>query len=82
MATAASSGANSRNNAFKACRTESSTIATDKLILLSQDKEKPMAVRNANIMAARGISMPALSGTLLNLGSCCRCHKNGRLGDR
>lgn len=63
MATTAPLSTNSGNNAFKASRTKPSIVATAvyKLILLLQDKEKPMAVRNANIMAARG--MPYASYT-------------------
>ncbi|MCJ1425992.1 T-complex protein 1 subunit delta [Sticta canariensis] len=58
MATTAPLSTNSGNNAFKASRTKPSIVATAvyKLILLPQDKEKPMAVRNANIMAARAVA--------------------------
>lgn len=51
------------------------------MLMVFKDKEKPMAVRNANIMAARGTTrFLNRKMTLAKLFSRCGRHTNGRLG--
>ena len=61
MATTAPMSANSGNNAFKVSdrKLPIGYVDTDNPF---QDKEKPMAVRNANIMAARGMAFAQFTG--------------------
>ena len=69
---------NSGNNAFKACYQEKFMRHWMRANNNAQDKEKPMAVRNANIMAARG--MPYTYNcreALLNFSSRCRRDQDG-----
>lgn len=52
MATTAAQGA-AGNNSFKV-RLAQACVCVGQLLISVQDKEKPMAVRQSNILAARG----------------------------
>ena len=74
MANTLAANSNSGNNAFKV--EFYALLGLSALLMLLQDKGKPTAVRNANIMAARGMLRSIAAEKALRNCSGRGCHTN------